>query len=156
MAAQTVKAVHGYSAEKRAQIRESAAEIGIDEPYLSTLVDEFYTRIRADARLGPIFDGEIGDGWDAHLVQMKAFWASVALNAGIYSGQPMPAHLKLVGVGVTPEDFRIWLGLFRATLEDTAPTPQAVDYLMIRAERIARSLQMAMFGRDPAGVPAFG
>ena len=37
------------------------------------------------------------------------------------------------------------------TLRDTASTPEAVDYFMERAERIAQSLQLAMFGYP--GVP---
>ncbi|MCZ7675655.1 MAG: hypothetical protein M5U35_07010 [Roseovarius sp.] len=42
---------------ERAYIRQSAKIIGIDESYLSRMVDEFYDRVRADARLGPIFGG---------------------------------------------------------------------------------------------------
>ena len=75
---------------------------------------------------------------------MKSFWASVALNAGTYSGQPVPAHKKLARV--QQSHFERWLVLFRATLEDTAPTPEAVGYFMERARRIAESLQLAMFG----------
>ena len=83
---------------------------------------------------------------------MKQFWASVALNAGTYSGKPVAVHQKIEGV--ERADFDHWLGLFRATLHDTAPTPEAADYLMIRAERIAQSLSMAMFGRTDTGIPA--
>lgn len=130
--------------ERRAQIQAYAASIGITDAYISKLVDTFYDRIRAHPELGPIFDGEIGDRWDAHLGRMKAFWASVALNAGAYSGKPVPAHQKLRGV--EPEHFDTWLALFRQTLEDTAPDPDAVGYFMERANRIAESLKLAMFG----------
>ena len=75
---------------------------------------------------------------------MKDFWASVAMNAGRYNGKPVPAHQKLTGVDAS--HFQIWLGLFRQTLEDTAPCADAIPYFMERAERIARSLQLAMFG----------
>ena len=78
-------------------------------------------------------------------VEMR-FWSSVALNAGRYSGRPVPAHMKLEGV--TREDFGEWLGLFRLTLEDIAPGAETVDYFMVRAERIAQSLQLAMFGLE--------
>ena len=47
---------------------------------------------------------------------------------------------------VEPMHFTIWLALFRQTLEDTAASQEAVAYLMERAERIAESLQLAMFG----------
>lgn len=125
--------------------------MGITEAYISALVDAFYNRIKAHDRLGPIFDGEIGDHWEAHMPKMKQFWSSVTMNTGLYSGKPVPAHTKLEGV--TAEDFEIWLGLFKQTLEDTAPTPEAVPYLMERAERIAKSLQLAMFGIPSLGPP---
>jgi hemoglobin len=129
---------------RRAEIQRRANVIGIDEAYISLLVDEFYRRIRADETLGPIFEEAIKDRWDYHLPRMKSFWASVALNAGTYSGQPVPAHKKLSQV--EQSHFQTWLALFRQTLQDTAPTPEAVDYFMERANRIAESLQLAMFG----------
>lgn len=129
---------------RRAEIQRRADVIGIDEAYISLLVDEFYRRIRAEKTLGPIFEQAIGDRWDYHLPRMKSFWASVALNAGTYSGQPVPAHKKLSQV--EQSHFQTWLALFRQTLQDTAPTAEAVDYFMERANRIAESLQLAMFG----------
>ena len=129
---------------RRAEIQRRANTIGIDEAYISLLVDEFYRRIRADETLGPIFEEAIGDRWDYHLPRMKSFWASVALNAGTYSGQPVPAHKKLSRV--QKSHFQTWLALFRQTLQDTSPTLEAVDYFMERANRIAESLQLAMFG----------
>jgi len=134
----------GLSAhERRAQIQAHAAAIGVTETYIGELVDRFYDRIRAHPALGPIFGAHITD-WDVHLPRMKSFWASVALHAGTYAGRPVPAHMKLHDV--QPEHFASWLALFRQTLEETAPSPEAVDYLMERASRIAESLQLAMFG----------
>ena len=83
------------ASERRMEIQRRANAIGIDEAYISLLVDEFYRRVRSDSILGPIFEEAIGDRWDHHLPRMKSFWASVALNAGTYSGQPVPAHKKL-------------------------------------------------------------
>lgn len=137
--------------ERRAQVRAHAESIGIDEAYIAMLVDAFYTRIRAHKVLGPIFADVIGDDWDPHLSKMKDFWSSVALNTGRYSGKPVPAHQKLETV--QRAHFQTWLGLFRQTLEETAATPQAVEYFMERAERIAESLQIAMFGTP--GLPGY-
>jgi len=83
------------------------------------------------------------------LSTMKDFWASVAMNAGRYSGKPVPKHKKLSSV--TPAHFKIWLALFEETLEETAPSPAVVSHFMERAERIAQSLQLAMFGLP--GIP---
>lgn len=151
---QAIPVTNSFAETKRAEIRAHALSMGVDESYLSTLVETFYARVRADPRLGPIFDAEIGDHWGPHLARMKDFWASVTLSSGAYSGRPVPAHQKLTGV--SRADFAIWLGLFHQTLLDTAPTPEAIPYLMERAERIAASLQMAMFDRGPRGIPSLG
>ena len=129
---------------RRADIQANAAAMGVNDAYIGVLVDTFYDRVRAHPLLGPVFDNAIGDDWDAHLARMKDFWASVALNAGRYSGKPVPAHKK--HSAIQQWHFNIWLALFEQTLKDTAPSPGAVAYFMERAERIAQSLQLAMFG----------
>lgn len=131
--------------ERRRAIQDNAARLGIDEAFISRLVETFYARVRTHERLGPIFNGEVED-WPAHLATLKDFWASVAMNAGRYSGKPVPAHMKLGDV--RPEHFGQWLGLFYLTLEEISPSQETVDYFMERAERIAQSLQLAMFGLE--------
>ncbi|WP_084420023.1 group III truncated hemoglobin [Henriciella litoralis] len=131
--------------ERRLAIQKNAARLGIDDNFISELVETFYARVRAHPRLGPIFNGEVDD-WPEHLSKLKDFWASVAMNAGRYSGKPVPAHMKLDGI--KREDFGLWLGLFHRTLEEIAPGEETVAYFMQRAERIAQSLQLAMFGLD--------
>ncbi len=129
---------------RRQEIRANAAQAGVDEAYISTLVDTFYGRIRNDAFLGPIFEEAIGEEWGPHLAKMKLFWASVALGDTAYDGRPVPKHKALTAV--QEPHFEIWLGLFERTLIDTAPKPEAVPYLLEPARRIAASLKLAMFG----------
>jgi len=128
--------------QRRAEIQAHAAAMGIDEAFISNLVDTFYSRVRVHEVLGPIFNSAIED-WDDHLPKMKAFWSSVAMNSGRYSGKPVPAHQKLTDVA--SEDFAVWLGLFEQTLKDIAPSPEVVPYFMERAQRIAESLKLTMF-----------
>ena len=123
--------------------RAHAAELGIDEAFISNLVETFYERVRANQTLAPIFAGHI-ENWDDHLPKMKDFWSAVALSTGRYNGKPVPAHQVLDNV--SEADFAIWLSLFEDTLKDIAPSPSVIPYFMERAERIARSLQLAMFG----------
>ena len=139
------------AAERRQKIQDHAASIGIDETYISTLVDTFYGHIQKHSQLGPIFAQVIGDGdWAPHLATMKRFWSSVALSTGLYSGQPVPKHRAVAGI--EERHFTLWLGLFEKTLEETAATPETVDYFMERANRIAESLKLAIFGYS--GLPA--
>jgi len=128
---------------------ELMQETGLDDRLLRELVDRFYTKVRADELLGPIFAARIGD-WGPHLERMGEFWSSVALMTGRYHGAPVPAHLGLpVGWG----HFERWLALFRETAAEVCP-PQGAAHVVERAERIARSLHMAVEDqRRSAGGP---
>ena len=130
--------------ERRKIIQENAKRIGIDDTFISNLVETFYGRIRSHDQLGPIFEEVIGRNWDTHLMKMKSFWASVAMNAGTYSGQPIPVHRNLTNVNEF--HFDMWLLLFEETLKDIAKHEDVIPYFMDRAKRIAESLKLAMFG----------
>jgi len=115
------------------------ARTGLDEEILSELVHRFYGKVRGDGVLGPIFEARITD-WAPHLERMVAFWSSVALMTGRYHGAPVPAHASLP---VTWAHFDRWLALFRETAQQVC-TPEGARHVTEAAERIARSLHMAV------------
>jgi hemoglobin len=115
-------------------------EVGIDEEMIRNVVHSFYARIRADEMLGPIFGAHVSD-WEPHLAKMCTFWSSVLLMTKSYDGKPVPAHLKIDGIGT--KHFAHWLELFRATALEICP-PAAADLFIDRAERIAQSLQLSI------------
>ncbi|WP_443969641.1 group III truncated hemoglobin [Sphingobium sp. CR28] len=126
----------------------------LDDDGLKILVDRFYDRVRADAELGPIFNDAIHD-WPEHLDKLTAFWSSVMLTSGRYKGQPIPAHVKHKS-RITPALFDRWLALWARTTNELM-APDAAAALQDRANRIAQSLQLAMFFRlddQPASRPA--
>ncbi len=122
---------------------------GLDEGILTTLVYRFYARVRADAVLGPIFEARIVD-WAPHLDRMVVFWSSVALMTGRYHGAPVQAHAELP---VDWEHFERWLARFRKTAAETCP-PEGAAHVIACAERIARSLHMAVESAGPRTVPS--
>ena len=124
-------------AELRAQFREDAGAIGIDEDFIALLVDTFYARVRADAVLGPIFAERIVD-WPHHLGRMRAFWSSVLLHTGAFSGNPMGKHIAIPGIG--REEFLHWLDLWGQTLDKLAGHPEASALILAKARLIAESL----------------
>ncbi|WP_295805833.1 group III truncated hemoglobin [uncultured Nitratireductor sp.] len=128
---------------------EPLTDPAVDRAFIGRLVREFYRRVRSDARLGPIFAGEIKDDWEPHLEKMTDFWCAVMLKDGSYHGRPVPAHVKLNSV--VEADFDIWLDLFRQTVADLC-TPAVAAVFVERAERIAKSLKLAMFFRLPAAL----
>lgn len=118
----------------------------IDEESLRKLVGQFYTRVRADAELGPVFNDAIHD-WPAHLDLLTDFWSSVMLSSGRYKGRPVPAHHKHAP-RISPELFDRWLTLWDET-SNALMVPEAAAALQDKARRIAESLQLALFFRLP-------
>ncbi|WP_297804529.1 group III truncated hemoglobin [uncultured Brevundimonas sp.] len=120
-------------------------ETGITEELIDQLVERFYARIQNDTLLGPIFASVIKD-WGPHLAQMKLFWSSVALSTGVYQGRPMPKHLKLP---IDARHFDHWLALFEETAHEIC-TPLQVEHFLIRARRIAQSLELGVANANGA------
>ncbi|NEX91746.1 group III truncated hemoglobin [Caulobacter sp. 17J65-9] len=116
------------------------------EARLPALMDVFYARVRRDPDLGPVFEAAIDD-WPRHLDLLADFWSSVALTTGRYKGHPMQAHLKHQEA-ITPEMFDRWLALWRETTDEML-SPPAAALLQAKAERIARSLNLALTFRLP-------
>jgi len=126
-----------YAAQKRAEKKAAAEEIGVDAAYIDHFVETFYGKIQRDELLGPIFNERIKD-WPPHLARMKAFWRSVLHNSGEFAGNPMLKHLVIPGIGL--EHFSHWLELFYQTLRDAEPTCEATALVGGRARMIADSL----------------
>lgn len=125
---------------------ESARRETIDEPGLAALVDAFYTRVRADPLIGPVFTDAIGD-WPHHLAALTDFWSSVMTGSGRYKGRPMPAHFRH-RARITPAMFDRWLALWRETTEARF-APGAAAAFQDKAERIAESLKLGLFFTMP-------
>ena len=124
----------------------------MNEEQLAALVDRFYAKVREDEVLGPVFNGAIAD-WPEHLEKLTAFWSSVMLTTGRYKGQPMLAHMKHKAT-IEPAMFDRWLGLWRETARETLSKSAAAAIIM-KAERIAESLQLGMFFKlQPRGEAA--
>ncbi len=125
-----------------------------DEATIATLVDHFYEKVRRDPQIGPVFNAAVDD-WDEHKRLLTSFWASVALRAGSYRGNPMGAHRPHP---IRAEHFDRWLALWRETCAEELDEASAA--LMLEyAERIARSLKYGL-GLNPQarpfGVPVIG
>ena len=125
--------VHAARAAKRAH----AEAQGVDEQFISLMVERFYASIRQDNLLGPIFAERISD-WPVHMERMKTFWRSILFNSGEFSGNPMAKHMAIPGLEDT--HFIRWLELFYATLKDLGPQPEGAALVAQRARAIADSL----------------
>jgi hemoglobin len=131
------------AADRRAAIiADIVARTGIDAAMIERLVRAFYGKIRKDPLLGPVFEARIAD-WEPHLKRMCAFWSSVALMSGVYSGRPMEKHLPLP---VDARHFDRWLALFEETAAEVCPLA-AAEHFIERAHRVADSLELGIAGQ---------
>jgi hemoglobin len=111
----------------------------LDESSIASLIDRFYEKVRLDPLLGPVFNAIVHD-WDEHKLLLTSFWASVALRAGSYRGNPMAAHRPHP---IRAEHFSHWLALWQETTHEVLNDESAArmcDY----AERIGRSLRLGL------------
>ena len=100
---------------------------------IKLLVDTFYTRVRADALLGPVFEERIQDRWARHLDIMYRFWQTVLLDEKTYQGSPGMKHITLP---VGEAHFERWLHLFYKTIDELF-TGKKAEEAKWRAERMA-------------------
>ncbi len=116
----------------------------ITENDIAALTDVFYSWVREDDLLGPVFAAKIGtrdDQWAPHIQHINDFWSGIFLKTGRFSGNPMAKHAPLPGL--TPAHFTRWLKLFaKAGAQTLCATKQA--HFNNTAERIAKSLQMGL------------
>lgn len=126
-------------ARRAAITAQIQAETGIDEAMIEALVRRFYTKVRDDEVLGPVFAAKIQD-WEPHLQKMFAFWSSVSLMSGRYHGQPMVKHLPLP---VDARHFDRWLALFAETAAEICP-PEAAARFVLLSRRIGESLELGI------------
>ena len=117
---------------------EFAAENIVREESIAALVDRFYTRVRQDEVLGPVFAEKIGDEWEPHLETMRAFWSSLMLASGRYKGNPMVKHLLLMP-RIGSQHFERWLEIWKQTAAELFP-PATAAIFVSKAESMAERL----------------
>ena len=115
---------------------------------VKTLVDDFYSKIRSNDLLGPIFNGIIGDNWEKHLQRMYTFWETILLETPTYSGSPFLKHAKLP---IEKEHFDTWIKLWHQTINDHFEGEKAEEAKW-RADKMSEMFQYKLdyYKNNPA------
>ena len=98
---------------------DSLEEISTREQ-VHQLVTAFYTKVRKNETLGPIFNPIIKD-WPRHLEHITNFWTSNLFFERTYYGNPLEKH---IGVDqyhqgkIEALHFGIWLNLWFQTIDE--------------------------------------
>jgi hemoglobin len=82
---------------------------------IKILVDGFYSKIREDELLAPVFIAVISDDWQPHLDKMYLFWNAALFGIRGYVGNPFLKHSTLP---IRLELISRWLLLFNETCEE--------------------------------------
>lgn len=110
------------------------------------LVHSFYTKIRANAEIGPFFNTTIRD-WDDHLEKLTDFWESNLFDVRKYLGNPIEAHIKVdeqFHNQINPNIFGLWLNLWFETLDELF-IGENVETLKRRARKMGTMLMVNIY-----------
>ncbi|MEO6833530.1 MAG: group III truncated hemoglobin [Chitinophagaceae bacterium] len=108
---------------------------------LVTLVNRFYTDIRQDELLGPIFNSIIGDDWSKHLPIMYTFWNSVLFGAESYKGQAIGKHIEIDRkIRLEPAHFERWIALWNKKVDELFEGKNA-ELIKVKAATILQLIQ---------------
>jgi hemoglobin len=94
---------------------------------IRNLVTAFYTRVRRDHVLAPLFVRQVGPtdaDWAAHIAAEEDFWSSVILAGDPHRARP--AARRLCRLDLEPAVFERWLSLLGGTCTDLFEPPVAV------------------------------
>lgn len=116
----------------------------VTEVDVSLLVNAFYTKVRADDMLGPIFEPIIKDNWAVHLGRMVDFWSTILLYTKKYKDDPMPKHRKLP---VEKAHFDRWLFLFNQTINELFEG-EVAENARLRAASIAKIMMVIISRKE--------
>lgn len=119
------------------------ARLGGHEGILK-LIKPFYIDVRQHSVLGPVFNAHIQD-WPAHLEKITEFWALQTGGESRYRGGFAGAHIPL---GLAPEHFQQWLGLWEFNAKRQLPPQEAAEMTAL-AHEFGRRLFAVTQARRP-------
>ena len=118
--------------------------IPVTRAQIEAVVKHFYTHVRVDPVLGPLFNSILSKDveiWRAHEAKISNFWANAILHERSYDGNPMLVHSGMSALD--PDMFTNWLALFDQTLTDQLPPDLALQWSAL-AHRVGRGLRFGV------------
>lgn len=89
---------------------------------INILVNNFYSKIRKDDLLGPIFNAHIPDDkWKEHLDKLTDFWETNLFGVAKFKGNPTQKHInvdKNLKYSIEQTHFGRWLQIWFGTLDE--------------------------------------
>ncbi len=116
------------------------------------VVISFYSRLKTDETLGPLFLRSIADSeWEDHMQKITDFWDSAIFNSMTYKGNPANVHVdvdKTNGYDIYQKHFEIWLQNWNETL-DANWSGIVAENMKMRARKMSTGLYISMWNNKP-------
>lgn len=111
---------------------------------INTLVKLFYSKVRKDKTLGPIFNSHISDEqWSAHIEKLTDFWETNLFGISKFKGSPSAKHInvdKNLNYTIEQTHFGVWLQLWFETIDQLFE-----GELALRAKQSARKMSTGQY-----------
>src|SRR5690606_7070364 len=89
---------------------------------INILVNSFYSKVRVDQLLGPIFNAHISDDkWPEHLDKLTDFWETNLFGVAKFKGNPTQKHInvdKNLNYSIEQKHFGRWLQIWFETIDE--------------------------------------
>ena len=108
------------------------------------LVHLFYSKIRKNELLGPIFNSHISEEqWPEHLKKLTDFWQTTLFGVAKFKGSPSTKHIKVdesVNYSIEQKHFGVWLQLWIETVDQLYR-----GELALKAKQAARKMSTGQY-----------
>lgn len=119
---------------------------------IQLLVNTFYTKIREDALLGPIFNSHLNqDQWKEHLIKLTDFWETNLFGIPKFKGSPTQKHImvdKNLKHTIDQNHFGQWINLWFETIDELFDGEYA-EKAKNAARKMATGQYVAIWGQRP-------
>jgi len=119
---------------------------------IELLVHTFYSKIRTDELLGPIFNSHIREvEWPSHLNKLIDFWETNLFGVHKFRGSPIQKHLKVdknFDYGIDVIHFGKWVHLWVETINELFVGDYAEKAIYI-ARKMATGQYVSLWKEKP-------
>jgi len=123
-----------------------------DREDIAVLVNSFYSKIKTDELLGPIFNSHIPeDNWKIHLDKLTDFWETNLFGIVKFKGNPTQKHInvdKNLNYKIEQNHFGKWLQLWFETIDELFEGEYA-DKAKNSARKMATGQFLAIWQQRP-------
>ena len=123
-----------------------------DRADIDILVNCFYSKIRTDELLGPIFNSHISeDKWKEHLDKLTDFWETNLFGVAKFKGSPTQKHInvdKNLNYEIEQKHFDKWLQLWFETIDELF-TGEYADKAKNSARKMSTGQFLAIWHQRP-------